>query len=65
MSAILMQAEALTKVIANNLVGQKITGVVQSQDKTSVGFKLANGTVAWVDCDPEGNGMGWLAIEKK
>jgi hypothetical protein len=63
MNRLLHQAEALISVIKIKLVGRKITGVVQSQDKSSVGFSLDDGTAVWVDRDQEGNGVGWLSAQ--
>jgi hypothetical protein len=51
------------------LVGGKITDTVVASDGESYGFvvKTKGGTekVCWVDCDPEGNGPGWLQIEEQ
>jgi hypothetical protein len=57
-------ARSLHTVIANKLVGKKITGVVLSSDGESAGFSLNDGSVVWVDRDPEGNGPGWLSVTK-
>ena len=54
------------------LVGFKIVDTVISDDNESYGFIVQSPTVrghtkkkvCWVDCDPEGNGPGWLQIEE-
>ena len=47
------------------LVGQTITGLLQDKDEPEiVGFQTKSFDV-WVLCDPEGNGPGFLEIEKK
>ena len=54
------------------LVGWQIVGTVSTPDDTSYGFVVqrdSHGTaiqkkVCWVDCDPEGNGPGWIQIEE-
>jgi len=48
------------------LVGQRITGLLKDAEKDPefVGFQTANYEV-WVLCDPEGNGPGFLDIERK
>lgn len=51
------------------LVGQTITGIVRTPpDDIGVVFGLRYGDdkaggVAWILCDPEGNGPGFLEIE--
>lgn len=49
------------------LLGRKITGLIEdNSDKTTdpfPGFRLDNGTLVFVSCDPEGNGPGHLMIE--
>ena len=50
------------------LVGYKIVDTVMTPDNDSYGFVVQKGKakkVCWVDCDPEGNGPGWLQIEEK
>jgi hypothetical protein len=51
------------------LVGGKITETVMTEDKESYGFvvKTKGGAekVCWIDCDPEGNGPGWVSIQEK
>lgn len=51
-----MKPEMLQK-----LVGKKITNICTDGDGT-YGFVLNDGTVAWVLCDEEGNGPGYLDI---
>lgn len=51
------------------LVGKQITGLVESQDDgtgtgDTIGFELEDGSVVWILCDPEGNGPGFLEIQK-
>jgi len=49
------------------LIGGKITNVFTSKDLESWGFAVIKGAKiyrAWVDCDPEGNGPGHIAIEE-
>jgi hypothetical protein len=47
------------------LVGRKIVGLLEDEDdETRVGFQLDNGMHVWVLQDPEGNGPGFLEIEK-
>ena len=45
-------------------VGKKVTSVVVDEDHEFMGLQFDNGKIAWVQCDPEGNGPGFLAIEK-
>jgi len=51
------------------IIGTRIVNAVVSTDKESWGFRVAfpNGKfkIVWVSCDPEGNGPGFLDIEKK
>lgn len=54
------------------LVGAKITNLIQTpagEDDQMFGFtaNLASGKSVdvWVQCDPEGNGPGWLNIERE
>jgi len=51
------------------IIGTRIVNAVVSNDKESWGFRVAfpNGKfkIVWVSCDPEGNGPGFLDIEKK
>ena len=54
------------KQIKEKLVGGKIIAAISSSDGQSFGLhvKLKDREhVVWVDCDPEGNGPGHLAIE--
>ena len=58
------------------LIGFKIVDTVITEDKDSYGFVVERADeieahvlgrdrkVCWVDCDPEGNGPGWLQIEE-
>lgn len=56
-------AEYMMERIKAHLVGRRIRHAVRGPDG-SFGFTLDDGTLVWVDCDAEGNGPGWLAIEK-
>jgi len=59
------------------LVGFKIVDTVVTPDGESYGFVVERADeiethvlgrdrkVCWVDCDPEGNGPGWLQIEEQ
>jgi hypothetical protein len=52
---------------AKRLVGFTVAGVCHTQDGESFGLTLRRGQermTVWVDCDPEGNGPGHLAIEE-
>jgi len=52
------------------LIGYTIVDTVVTEDDSSYGFiverdphgKPIERRVIWVDCDPEGNGPGWLSI---
>lgn len=47
------------------LLGKRIVQIVESTDRQSFpGFVLNDGKVVWVQCDPEGNGPGFLAIDE-
>ena len=57
----------MAEKVISKLVGATITGAMLTPDKESVGFMVEkNGKIAhvWVEADAEGNGSGWLAIEK-
>ena len=52
---------------AKRLVGFTVEGVCHAEDGESFGLTLQRGKqrlTVWVDCDPEGNGPGHLAIEE-
>ena len=59
------------KYLADNvilpLVGYRITGAAVDQDDEFAGVILEKKgeakQIAWVQCDPEGNGLGFLAVE--
>jgi hypothetical protein len=63
MSEYKFAAEEVTK----RLAGAVILGGMITPDGEAWGFEveLKDGTTkhVWVDCDPEGNGPGWLAID--
>lgn len=58
------QQEYLMEVITKDLVGKRITSLIKSPDGEHVGFLLSDDKVVWVECDPEGNGVGWLNVDK-
>ena len=50
------------------LVGGRIIDTVITPDSDSYGFVVRKGDetkVCWVDCDSEGNGPGWIAIQER
>jgi hypothetical protein len=52
--------------VLKRLVGATITESILTEDGESYGFRAEKGGksfIVWVDCDPEGNGPGWLQIE--
>jgi len=52
---------------ANRLIGFTVQSVCQTEDGESFGLTLRRGKQllnVWVDCDPEGNGPGHLAVEE-
>lgn len=53
----------------HQLVGKKVTGIAKDEDggefDTAYGLMFDDGTIAWIMCDPEGNGPGWLDIAKE
>ena len=49
------------------LVDGKITGTCATEDGESYGIIVKNGNKefrCWIDCDPEGNGPGFMKIEE-
>ena len=48
----------------DKLVGKKVTGICLDADKEFMGLVFGD-IIAWVQCDSEGNGGGFIAIEKK
>ena len=47
------------------LLGRKIVQIVESTEHPPTpGLRLDDGRIAWIQCDPEGNGPGFLQIEK-
>jgi len=50
------------------LVGYQIVDTVVTEDGESYGFVVAKDgadkKACWVDCDPEGNGPGWISIQE-
>jgi len=59
-------ADYQKKLIADQLIGATITGIVEDPDASEFfGFVAKNGQwehVVWVNCDAEGNGPGWLDL---
>jgi len=54
-----------TKRIHETILGGTIMNVMKSGDGESFGFYVNKGKESfevWIDCDPEGNGAGWLSI---
>lgn len=49
----------------SQLVGKTIKGLVHnySMGEVFIGLEFTDGTIAWINCDRERNGPGWLAIE--
>jgi hypothetical protein len=51
------------------LLNKKVIGLCvdnQSFDDQAVyGLRFSGGLIAWIQCDPEGNGPGFLSIEKE
>ena len=60
------EAESTAMFLGEKIVGYRIMNTIISADKEFWGFQMENdkGNVkyAWVNCDPEGNGPGWLDI---
>ena len=57
----------MAEEISEKLVGCRIMSALLSEDSESFGLLLAGkkGPIqVWVNCDPEGNGPGWLSIEE-
>lgn len=51
----------------NQLKGLTVVDVVQDGNKGNDqcwGLQMSNGKIAWIMCDPEGNGPGFLSIEE-
>jgi hypothetical protein len=51
------------------LVGKTVTSLAtdgeQDDSDTTWGLVFSDGTIAWISCDPEGNGPGHLDIESR
>ena len=63
-----MDANKVMREHLGQLVGRKVTGLVKdpSHDVEPIwGLKFDDGTMAFILCDPEGNGPGHLEILKK
>lgn len=64
---VIMNEKTIMKKHLGQLIGRKVTGLVidPSHDMGSIcGLQLDNGLVAFILCDPEGNGPGYLEIQK-
>lgn len=62
-----MSEEQFMRAHLGQLVGRTVTGLVKdSSDKFAPiwGLRFDDETMAFILCDPEGNGPGHLAIEK-
>ena len=62
-----MNEKMVMKKHLGQLVGRNVTGLVidTSHDMGSIwGLQFDNGLVAFILCDPEGNGPGHLEIQK-
>jgi len=46
------------------LIGKKVTKIAKEADGEFYGLIFNDGTIAWILQDPEGNGPGFLNIEK-
>ena len=58
------EAEAYAKAY-QPLVGKTVKRVVVREDREWVGLDFGDGLIAWVQSDPEGNGMGsWQSNRK-
>ncbi len=62
-------AEYMNEQIQRQLIGSTIRVALSTEDGESFGFRVITPDKRvldiWVDCDAEGNGPGWLAIQKK
>lgn len=53
------------KQLTGKTVKRVVTSDMSGGDSDAVyGLEFTDGTVAWILCDPEGNGPGFLSIEK-
>lgn len=47
------------------LVGNRVCGLVHdTRDPETWGLRMSDGSIAWILCDEEGNGPGFLDIQK-
>lgn len=64
-----MDIDFACKQINEELSGGTIKGAVVSEDGETFGFRISRpgeeDVLVWVDCDPEGNRPGHLAIMKE
>lgn len=48
----------------SKLIGKQVVQVAKSDDEEPFyGLVFDDGTVAWIQCDPEGNGPGFLQLQ--
>ena len=62
-----MSEEQYMRAHLGQLVGRKVIGLVKDPSDEFApiwGLRFDDGTMAFILCDPEGNGPGHLAIEK-
>jgi hypothetical protein len=62
-----MSADQVMREHLGQLVGRKVTGLVKDPGdgvEPIWGLKFDDGTMAFILCDPEGNGPGHLEIQK-
>lgn len=59
----------MSEQIGRQLIGSTIRVALSTEDGESFGFRVITPDKrvldVWVDCDAEGNGPGWLSIQKK
>ena len=55
--------EHLSRLVGKKIIGLAVTDEVPNYD-TLYGLRLSGGLIAWIQCDPEGNGPGFLSIEQ-
>jgi hypothetical protein len=63
--------EYAAEKVVGPLVGYTIVGVALDEENESYGLVIERKNpkdpydkkIVWVDCDPEGNGPGWLQVE--
>jgi len=65
-----MQTQYIVDYYRKKLVGRTVVDIVgvqesDNEDDKVMGLMLDNGSVAWVLCDPEGNGPGFLEVQEQ